>query len=55
MSTEINTDNDGIGNSLDSDDDGDGCLDVVDNCILVVNSSLIAMVMAMGSTGNQEA
>lgn len=32
------TDNDGIDNSLDNDDDGDGVLDTADNCVLLDNS-----------------
>ena len=34
----MDSDNDGIGNNLDSDDDGDGVTDSVDNCPLTPNS-----------------
>ena len=40
VTTEADTDGDGIGNTLDTNDDNDGYLDTADNCILVANDQL---------------
>ena len=39
VTTEADTDGDGIGNTLDTNDDNDGYDDAVDNCILTANNS----------------
>ena len=40
VTTEVDTDGDGVGNTLDSNDDNDGFDDAVDNCTLTSNDQL---------------
>ena len=40
VTTEVDTDGDGVGNTLDTNDDNDGFDDAVDNCMLTSNDQL---------------